>query len=103
MQWPEHHLVKTFHPMKTIPSLLAALRRAPSRMWRAINATASILLVVLMAGCETARDYSLTYKVWDAAQRPSNRPAPDPKFALFVSRTNNELLVVYDALSERRE
>jgi len=61
------------------------------------------VLVVLAAGCETAREYSFTYKVWDKGRRPICRPAPEPQLAVFVAPTNREVLAAYDALSEREE
>lgn len=61
------------------------------------------LLLLFFSGCATAEKFSLTHKVWDKAQRPTNRPAPDPKLALFASSTNHDVLAVYDALSEHRD
>jgi hypothetical protein len=62
-----------------------------------------LLALLISTGCETAREHSLTCRLWDPAERPSSRPAPEANLALFFSRTNRDVLVAYDALSERRE
>ena len=54
------------------------------------------------AGCETAQKYSLTYRLWECGEwRKFSEPAPNPKLALFESTNRADVLVQYDALSER--
>jgi hypothetical protein len=79
------------------------LRHLSAQARRVFRAAIGVTLALAVSGCETAREYSLTYKVWDQAQRPSSRPAPDARLELFASPTGGEILVVYDVLSERRE
>ena len=63
----------------------------------------SSTLLFALAGCETAHEYSLTYKLWDKGSRPFCRPALEPNFAVFASQTNRDVLVRYNALSERED
>ncbi len=60
-------------------------------------------LPLLGTGCETARKYSLTYRLWDNGDlRKWSEPAPNPNLALFEATNGADVLVQYDALSERR-
>jgi len=60
------------------------------------------VLLLLVTGCETVEKYSLTYRVWDNDDwRKFSEPAPDPNLALFEGTTRADLLVQYDALSEK--
>jgi hypothetical protein len=61
----------------------------------------TLLLVLLVAGCETARDCSLTYKLWDKGSRPSCRPSMEPNLAVFTSTAQPDVLVAYNALDTR--
>ena len=62
-----------------------------------------MLLALLVASCDTAHEHSLTYKLWDKGARSSCRPAPEAHFAVFASETNRDVLVTYDAWSERHD
>lgn len=59
-------------------------------------------LVLAGAGCSTVEDYSLTSRLWAYDQlHKFNQPAPDPKLALFEGANGVDVLVVYDALSDK--
>ncbi len=59
------------------------------------------LLSLLLSGCSTARDYSVTHKVWTNEEwRHFAEPAPDPHLALFETATGNDILVQYDEMSD---
>ena len=61
-----------------------------------------IVVVLLLAGCETVEKYSLTYRVWDNDDwRKWSEPAPNPNLALFESTNYADVLVQYDAVSEK--
>jgi hypothetical protein len=60
-------------------------------------------LLLLLTGCETVEKYSLTYRLWDNGDlRKWSEPAPNPNLALFEATNGADVLVQYDALSERR-
>jgi hypothetical protein len=60
-------------------------------------------LWLLVSGCETVQQYSLTYKVWDTDDfRKWSEPAPDPCLALFETPDHAQVFVAYDAYSEKR-
>jgi hypothetical protein len=61
------------------------------------------LLILVVTGCDTAHEYSLTYKLWDKGTGPSCRPALEPKLEVFASQLQPDLLVSYDALDERAD
>lgn len=59
-------------------------------------------LLLLGTGCETVEKYSLTYRVWDIGDwRKFSEPAPNPNLALFEATNRADVLVQYDALSEK--
>jgi hypothetical protein len=59
-------------------------------------------LLLLGTGCETVEKYSLTYRVWDKDNwRKFSEPAPNPNLALFDATNRADVLVQYDALSEK--
>jgi hypothetical protein len=61
-----------------------------------------LLLLLAGAGCQTVQKHSLTYKLWDTGDLSKwSEPAPDPHLALFQDRHNAQVLVQYDAFSER--
>lgn len=61
-------------------------------------------LLFLGTGCTTVQKYSLSYRVWDTGElRKFSEPAPDPNLALFKARQDQEVLVQYDAWSEKNE
>jgi hypothetical protein len=87
--------------MKLMKHALLFEKLAPAAL---IIRSGMILLVALLgAGCETAREYSLTYKLWDKGAGPSCRPALEPELAVFVSHTAPDVLVTYNALDERAD
>ncbi len=58
--------------------------------------------LILSSGCETVQRYSLTYHLWDTEDfRKFSEPAPNPKVALFETANQSDILVQYDALSEK--
>jgi hypothetical protein len=61
-----------------------------------------IVVVLLLTGCETVEKYSLTYRVWDNDDwRKWSEPAPKPNLVLFESTNYTDVLVQYDAFSEK--
>lgn len=57
------------------------------------------LAALILSGCQTVEEYSLTHKLWNNGElRQFSEPAPDPKLAL--ARARGDVLVEYDALSE---
>ena len=60
-------------------------------------------LLLFVTGCETVEKYSLTCRVWDNGEwRKFSEPAPNLNLALFEATNGVEVLVQYDALSEKR-
>jgi hypothetical protein len=60
------------------------------------------VVVLLLTGCETVEKYSLTYRVWDNDDwRKFSEPAPNPNLALFEATNHADVLVQYDAFSEK--
>jgi len=60
--------------------------------------------LLFLTGCETAQDYSLTYKLWNNPElRRFAEPAPDPHLALFEKRSDHDVLVQYDETYEHNE
>jgi hypothetical protein len=59
-------------------------------------------LLLLGTGCETVEKYSLTYRLWDNDDlRKWSEPAPNPNLALFEATQGADILVQYDAMSEK--
>ena len=70
------------------------------RIWR--EAGQAVLVLVMLSGCETVQEYSLSYKLWNNEDfRKWSEPAPDPHLALFETPAHTNLLVAYDAFSEK--
>jgi len=68
----------------------------------AIKALILAGVALAQTGCETMEDYSLTYRVWDNSRwQQWSQPASNPNLALFAPSNHADLLVRYDALSER--
>lgn len=61
------------------------------------------VLVGLVCGCETVRDCSLTCKLWDGEVRSYCEPLADPALALYDAASKNDVLVQYNAVSDRLE
>lgn len=58
-------------------------------------------LSVLLSGCTTFSEHSLTCQLWTNSDfRTFNQPAPQPKLALFATGTGNKVLVQYDSVSD---
>ena len=58
--------------------------------------------ILLLTGCETVENYSLTCRLWDNGELSKfSEPAPNPKLALFESTNHVDVLVHYDALSDK--
>ena len=69
--------------------------------YRAQRVVGFLVLSVLVSGCETARDYSVTHKVWSYEEwRHFAGPAPEPHLALFETANRNDILVQYDEMSD---
>jgi hypothetical protein len=62
-----------------------------------------VSLLVLGCGCETVHDYSLSYRLWDQDLRKWNEPSPTPHLALLTTTDHTNLLVEYDAYSEKHQ
>jgi len=59
-------------------------------------------LLLLATGCQTVENYSLTYRVWDNdSWCKFSDPLPNPNLALFEATNNADVLVQYDAFSEK--
>jgi hypothetical protein len=60
-------------------------------------------LLLLLTGCEMVEKHSLTYRLWDNGDlRKWSEPAPNPNLAIFEATNGTDLLVQYDARSEKR-
>jgi hypothetical protein len=60
------------------------------------------VFALLLTGCATVEKYSLTYRVWNNDDwRKWSEPAPNPNLALFQSTNYTDVLVQYDAYSEK--
>jgi len=61
----------------------------------------ALILMLLLTGCASVREHSLTCKLWTEADfRSFNQPAPRPNLALYETTNHTEVLVQYDAVSE---
>jgi hypothetical protein len=67
----------------------------------------NVLLAVLLAGagggCETAKKASFTYKLWDKDVRSYCQPVANPELALYMAKSPPDVLVEYNALSDRND
>ena len=60
-------------------------------------------LLLNVTGCETARDCSLTHKLWTSGDmRDFYEPAPNPRLQLFHDRDAGDVLAAYDEVHETR-
>jgi hypothetical protein len=60
-------------------------------------------LLFLGTGCTTVQKYSLTHRLWDNGDlRKWSEPATNPDLILFRAANGADVLVQYDALSEKR-
>jgi hypothetical protein len=70
------------------------------RVWQLMGGAGCF--VMLASGCATVQDYSLSYKVWDNdAFCKWNDPQPNPHLALWETSDHAQVLVEYDAYSEK--
>ena len=71
--------------------------------WSArIICAAGLVTLTFATGCATAEKYSLTHKLWgNGDMRKFSEPAPNPNLALFDAANHADVLVQYDALSEK--
>ena len=59
-------------------------------------------LLLLLTGCKAVEKHSLTYRLWDNGDlRKWSEPAPNPNLAIFEATNGTDLLVQYDAFSEK--
>jgi hypothetical protein len=74
--------------------------KGSARLWHQFGLVA--VFVLLLTGCTAVEKYSLTYRVWDNDDwRKSSEPAPNPNLALFEATNHADVLVQYDAFSEK--
>jgi hypothetical protein len=63
-----------------------------------------VVMAISLTGCETVKEYSLSYKLWSNSEMSSfAEPASDPRLALFANRGGEDVLVQYDETSEKKE
>jgi hypothetical protein len=71
-----------------------------SHTWRVMGL--GMCLLFLASGCETVQKYSLSYRLWDNEDFCKwSEPLPNPRLALFETPDHTNLLVAYDAFSEK--
>ena len=87
---------------RTSKSRLRCLNLMPTSIKHCAKCAAGcFLLSMLLSGCETVRDYSVTNKVWNTEEwRHFAGPAPDPHLALFETANGNDILIQYDEMSD---
>src|SRR6185295_18563276 len=74
-----------------------------SRWLRVLISVAGCIVLTFATGCATAEKYSLTHRLWANGElRKFNEPAPKPNVQLFDATNRADVLVQYDALSEKR-
>lgn len=84
---------------KTLELTASAPARPHGCGWRL---AVGVGLALLLTGCETVQDYSFTCRLWDSGDlRKFSEPAPDPHLAVFEATNGTDLLVQYDAISEK--
>lgn len=77
------------------------MKARESKVWRFCLRSILPLLVVLLAGCQTDQDWSLTYRLWNNESfRDLKVPAPDPRLELFADEQKSDVLVIYDEMRE---
>lgn len=66
----------------------------------------TLLLAPWLAGCQSAKENTLTGKLWQSAASSNYRhrePAPDPKLAVFQTKDRKDVLVQYDEWGGRSD
>ncbi len=73
------------------------------RLLRVCRGTGFVVcLLAMVTGCETVEQYSLSYKLWNNEDfHKWSEPAPEPHLAVFEAQGHTNLLVAYDAFSEK--
>ncbi len=70
---------------------------------RSVSASLAAAFLLSMTGCETAKDYSLTYRLWSSGEmRRFYEPASPPRLELFHDLKHSDVLAVYDEAHEIR-
>lgn len=81
---------------------LTLFRRISSLARRWYPRGFGVIVGLLLTGCETVENYSLTYRLWDNEDlRKWSEPAPNPNLALFEATNHADVLIQYDAFSEK--
>lgn len=66
-------------------------------------ASATACLLMGLTGCETSKECSLTYRLWNNGElRRYYEPATNPRLQLFEDRQRRDVLAVYDEAHETR-
>ena len=69
---------------------------------QSLNVLLAVLLANLGVGCDTIQEHSLTYSLWHDGRDTSHcRPSADSDLGLFNSEHPADVLVEYDAMSDR--
>ena len=79
------------------------MKGKPHIFLKFLNVVLAALLAGWGGGCETAKEYSLTYKVWDNDVRSFCEPLANPDLALFEVPSKQDVLVQYTAYSDRHD
>jgi hypothetical protein len=83
--------------------ILTLARRFSALVRRWYPRGCGVIVGLLLTGCETVEKYSLTYRLWDNEDlRKWSEPAPNPNLALFEATNHADVLIQYDAFSEKR-
>lgn len=81
-------------------SVMHPKARALTRLISCILGSAMLFGVT---GCETARECSLTYRLWNNSEmRRFYEPAPSPRLELYHAGTQGDVMAVYDEAHETR-
>jgi len=83
-----------------IPQKVAS-RGVPAGVAKGLNLLLAVLLAGAGGGCESAREASFTCKLWDKDVRSYCQPVANPELALYEAKPAREVLVEYNALSDR--
>jgi hypothetical protein len=94
---------EAFRPNATVPrkpdSVRPRRRRQSARLCRQFGL---LVIFALLPGCTTIQKYSLTYRLWDTDEmRKFSEPESAPHLALFEATNRADVLVQYDAFSEK--
>lgn len=71
---------------------------------KCLNFLLAALLAGLGGGCDTIQEHSLTYALWnDSRDTSHSRPPADSDLKLFASKHPPDVLVEYNAVSDRQQ